>query len=634
MSTASELPVSVANPREGHSAWAASYDEQPNPIVALQERILRPLLPDTPGKTVLDLGCGTGRTLRLWQQTKPRHLIGADFSREMLANSRSSTDLLIECDCCALPLRDSSVDVASCCLTLGYIPDLSSLARELSRLMKPEGLLFLSELHPETTTRFGWRRGFSTATEKVTIQSRAVPISEVLEIFSEAGFEADIFLEPTFREPERKIFASCGRIRDFDRFLSSPALYILRLRRTNRRLPSAALDQFTLSSARVAFGPSIAIGTSVTVEQDRFVSVGCEEMSRQIDLSGYMLLPGLINAHDHLEFGLFPRLGRGGYRNSREWAEDIHRPSESPLCEHLSVPKWVRLWWGGIRNLIAGVTTVCHHNPYDGSIFNDDFPVRVVRDFAWAHSLQFDRDLIRKHSNAPHDQPFLVHLAEGIDSSCAAEIFVLDRDGALDSRTVLIHGCGLDDAGFELLQQRGASLVWCPSSNHCLFGQTVAPETIAAFPRVALGSDSPLTAAGDLLDELRFAREIGAKAELLFEVATGRANRVLRLKQGEGSVAPRGIADLIAVRDRGLSPSETLASLSYRDIELVTVGGKIRLLSDELKRRWPSELTEKLELLTIDGEPRWIAAPVNKLLCLSREALGPVITMCGRALAQ
>ena len=34
-----------------------------------------------------------------------------------------------------------------------------------------------------------------------------------------------------------------------------------------------------------------------------------------IDLKGFLLLPGLINAHDHLEFGLFPRLGKGGYKS-------------------------------------------------------------------------------------------------------------------------------------------------------------------------------------------------------------------------------------------------------------------------------------------------------------------------------
>ena len=32
-----------------------------------------------------------------------------------------------------------------------------------------------------------------------------------------------------------------------------------------------------------------------------------------IDLQDYLILPGLINSHDHLEFNLFPRLGHGPY---------------------------------------------------------------------------------------------------------------------------------------------------------------------------------------------------------------------------------------------------------------------------------------------------------------------------------
>src|SRR5262245_47510100 len=84
-----------------------------------------------------------------------------------------------------------------------------------------------------------------------------------------------------------------------------------------------------------------------------------------IDLENRLILPGLINAHDHLEFNLFPRLGRGPYSNSADWARDIYQPEVSPVREHLSVPRNIRMLWGGLKNLLCGVTTVCHHNPYD-----------------------------------------------------------------------------------------------------------------------------------------------------------------------------------------------------------------------------------------------------------------------------
>src|SRR6202035_3720818 len=105
-----------------------------------------------------------------------------------------------------------------------------------------------------------------------------------------------------------------------------------------------------------------------------------------IDLPGYLLLPGLINAHDHLEFGLFPNLGSGPYQNSVEWAKEIHHSHASLIARHRKVPKPVRLWWGAVRNLLCGVTTVCHHNPVTPELVDPEFPIRVISDFGWAHS--------------------------------------------------------------------------------------------------------------------------------------------------------------------------------------------------------------------------------------------------------
>src|SRR5580704_8503062 len=149
-----------------------------------------------------------------------------------------------------------------------------------------------------------------------------------------------------------------------------------------------------LIGARVATGPASASHRDLSVRGGRIcLSVTAGQREPELDLSGHLILPGLINAHDHLEFNLFPRLGLGTYPNAREWAADIFHPGASPVREHLSVPKPVRLAWGGLRNLLSGVTTVAHHNPYDPDTFDHNFPVRVIRRFGWAHSLDFSPDL-------------------------------------------------------------------------------------------------------------------------------------------------------------------------------------------------------------------------------------------------
>ena len=46
--------------REGYDRWSAIYDEDSNPLVALEEPLLDRALGDVQGRRVLDLGCGAG----------------------------------------------------------------------------------------------------------------------------------------------------------------------------------------------------------------------------------------------------------------------------------------------------------------------------------------------------------------------------------------------------------------------------------------------------------------------------------------------------------------------------------------------------------------------------------------------
>src|SRR5213594_3078870 len=155
--------------------------------------------------------------------------------------------------------------------------------------------------------------------------------------------------------------------------------------------------QVKLINARIAVDSKTAIRADVEIKDGHIARIALavdSPSSSNIDLGGYLVLPGLINAHDHLEFNLFPRLGHGPYKNAVAWARDIYRPEESPVRENLRVPLRTRLTWGGIKNLLSGVTTVCHHNPYHAKVFDGRFPVRVRKRQGWAHSLAFSPDLV------------------------------------------------------------------------------------------------------------------------------------------------------------------------------------------------------------------------------------------------
>jgi hypothetical protein len=345
--------------------------------------------------------------------------------------------------------------------------------------------------------------------------------------------------------------------------------------------------------------------------------------SIDIDLSGYLLMPGLINAHDHLQYALHPRLGHPPYQNYIQWGEDIHSTCTEQIARYKSIPRDVRLWWGGIRNLLCGVTTVCHHDELWPELSKPDFPVNVVQRYGWAHSLALGGDLYAASASRPKDSAFLIHACEGTDDLAREEIFALDRLRALHESTVLIHGLAIDHEGAMLLRKRQASLILCPSSNYFLF--TTLPN-IGLFDRienVSLGNDSPLTAVGDLLDEVRFAVEFcHLSPDQVYRMVTESPAKLLRLQDKEGTIQISGAADLVAVLDDGRNAATKLSTLSVEDVEFVMVRGQVRLASEAVWKRLPPQVKSELSPLQIGEQIRWLRAPVHELLCEAEAVLG------------
>jgi hypothetical protein len=154
-----------------------------------------------------------------------------------------------------------------------------------------------------------------------------------------------------------------------------------------------------------------------------------------VDLEGSFVLPGLINAHDHLELNHYGRLKcRDRYENATAWIDDL-RPAlqdDARIRQNRAYPLRDRLFIGGLKNLLAGVTTVAHHNPIYREL-TGRFPVRVVKSFGWAHSFAMegrpvgaDGELGRRVADAfretPDAMPFILHAAEGVDRAAAEEI--------------------------------------------------------------------------------------------------------------------------------------------------------------------------------------------------------------------
>lgn len=360
-----------------------------------------------------------------------------------------------------------------------------------------------------------------------------------------------------------------------------------------------------LRGARVARGPRETAALDVHTHGGMIEKLASHARGAGIDMSGYLCLPGLINAHDHLEFNLYPRLGKGPHPNMAAWADDIYRPNESPLREQRSVPKRDRLYWGALKNLASGVTTVGHHNAYARGVFTSRFPVAVADNIGWAHSLHFPPDVRSQWRKTQHGQPFVMHAAESTDGSGEAELSTLDSLGILSSHLVIVHGVDLKPRHWRLLRERSASCITCPSSNLFTLGRTLSASAFLSGVPIALGTDSAITAQMDLLDELRTARRLWRLSKArLYAMVTSIPAAILGLRGGEGSIKEEGVADLIAVRDQGLDPASAL--LEAREIDLVVRRGRVRMVSRRLAERLPVSVVSRLSPLRLARRGRML----------------------------
>lgn len=149
--------------RSAYALWAPSYPPRAHtPLMQIEEAVVLELLPPSAGRRVLDLGCGSGRYLRLLRPQRPQLSVGLDLSSEMLARARPVGDRLVQGDVALLPFADRCFDLAVAGLVLGHVPALAPVLREIARVTRPEGVVVYSDLHP-AGQQLGWVRSFRAA---------------------------------------------------------------------------------------------------------------------------------------------------------------------------------------------------------------------------------------------------------------------------------------------------------------------------------------------------------------------------------------------------------------------------------------------------------------------------------------
>lgn len=327
-----------------------------------------------------------------------------------------------------------------------------------------------------------------------------------------------------------------------------------------------------------------------------------------IDLGDAAIMPGLVNAHTHLELSwMRDRVPPGG--SMPEWASrlmalrrTVSRDPSEPIADAVrEVRAAGTSLVGDVTNTLAAYDLLAD-SELGGAVFREVLgfsaqnPEQIVADaeaeiqalmpLEWLRAsavphapYSVSPALFRAIAAAAGARVISVHLGESEEEirflrdgtgawrellgrlgvwtdawqppGCGP-VEYLERLGLLTPRLIAVHGTQLDVHALARLAQAGATIVACPRSNRWTgAGAPPVERFYASGVRVAIGTDS-LASVEDLnvFGELAALRQLapGLPAARLLESATIHGAAALGFESDYGTIAPGKRADLIAVR--------------------------------------------------------------------------------------
>ena len=249
-----------SEPAEAYDIWASSYDNQPdNLMLALDQALCQELLAALPltGKTIVDIGCGTGRHWPALFNRSPARLVGYDVSVGMLDRlrkkypgaethllSHAETCLLFRAETCLLSraethllsgatltgLADNSCDLVLSTLTIAHIPDLPAALSEWNRVLKPGGDMLITDYHPTALAK-GGQRTFREGERLIAVRNHIYPIPRLISITHQLGLTEVTLTERKIDDSMRPWYEQQNALPVFRRFLGVPIIYGLHLKK-------------------------------------------------------------------------------------------------------------------------------------------------------------------------------------------------------------------------------------------------------------------------------------------------------------------------------------------------------------------------------------------------------------------
>lgn len=319
-----------------------------------------------------------------------------------------------------------------------------------------------------------------------------------------------------------------------------------------------------------------------------------------------IISPGLIDLHNHVNYNFLPLWDAGQtFANRFEWAgrgeegDEGYMAPQQGYVDNVKTPydavKTAKhtcqaIKYGEFRAMVGGTTSI------QGS--TDSVCTR-----AWVRNVEnenFCEDHVGQHGGNLHFledkapgvveqledgsmRSFILHLAEGTDEMSRHEFDELRDLGLVRSGVVIIHGTALTDVEFEEMGRLGMNLVWSPTSNLLLYGQTTdIPTALSHEVAISLAPDWTPSGTANLLAELKVADRYDAEHfedvltdEYMFRMVTSNPADALGMQDKIGRIAVGLYADLVVVRGDVQHPYRALIDAQPQDVLGTFIGGEV-----------------------------------------------------------
>jgi len=193
--------------KQAYTDWSSSYDSDRNLTRDLDEQVTRNALMNLRCKSIIEIGCGTGKNTSFLSQIGEKvHAI--DFSEGMINKAKGKIQLHNVTFSIAditkqWHIKDESADLIVCNLVLEHVENLSFIFSEASRTLVEKGRFFVCELHPFRQYE-GTKANFQRDQNTTEIQAFVHHISDFIEAGKINGLTPESFKEWWHEEDQNK----------------------------------------------------------------------------------------------------------------------------------------------------------------------------------------------------------------------------------------------------------------------------------------------------------------------------------------------------------------------------------------------------------------------------------------------